>query len=116
MLDADNSLLIGNGGWSYTLNNTTPSLSDQTSISAPQTLLKDSMAFEGRTPCNIPGVIPPGVDCYKLKWLIILYANAEKNEPGTYKVLGTGWRKEGGRKGNWKIVTGKNGADHLPVK
>ena len=109
LLDADNNLLVGNGGWSYTLNNSTPLRSDQINITAPQTVLKDSMAFEGRTPCNVPGIIPVGMSCYKLKWYIVLYANAEKNEPGTYKVFGTPWRKEGGRKGNWKVIAGENG-------
>jgi hypothetical protein len=109
LLNTDNSLLIGNGGWSYTLNNITPSVTDQINMAAKQTVLKDSMAFEGRTPCNVPGVIPRGMECYKLKWYIVLYANTEKNEPGTYKVYGTPYRKAGGKTGNWKIITGKDG-------
>ena len=109
LMNTDNSLLVGNGGWSYTLNNITPSVTDQINISPRQFVLKDSIAFEGRTPCNVPGVIAPGTECYKLKWYIVLYSNTEKNEPGNYKVYGTSWRKEGGRTGNWKIVAGKNG-------
>ena len=109
LLNADNSFLVGNGGWSYTLSNITPSGTDQINIAPQQIVLKDSMAFEGRTPCNVPGIIAPGMECYKLKWYIVLYSNAEKNEPGQYKVYGTTWRKEGGRKGNWKIIAGKNG-------
>ncbi|MCW3117895.1 MAG: hypothetical protein JWM28_1977 [Chitinophagaceae bacterium] len=109
VLNADNSLLIGNGGWSYTLNNITPSVSDQINVTAKQTGLRDSMGFEGRTPCGVPGIMAPGALCYKLKWYIVLYANAVKNEPGTYKVYGTPYRKEGGRKGNWKIMRRKNG-------
>ena len=31
------------------------------------------------------------------------------NKPGRFKVLGTPWRKEGGRTGNWKIIAGKKG-------
>jgi hypothetical protein len=109
LLDADNNLLVGNGGWSYTLNNVNPLNTDQINFAAQQTVLKDSMAFEGRTPCKVPGVIVAGTECYKLKWYIVLYANAEKNEPGTYKLLGTLWYKEGGRKGNWRVISGKNG-------
>jgi len=100
--------LVGNGGWSYTLNNIIPLATDQINIRAQQTVLKDSMAFEGRTPCEVPGIIPAGMLCYKLKWYIVLYANAEKNEAGTYKVYGTPWRKQGGRTGKWKIITGKD--------
>lgn len=109
LLDTDNSLLAGNGGWSYTLNNMSPSITDEISVFAKQTALKDSMSFEGRTPCNVPGIIPPGTECYKLKWYIVLYANVEKNTPGRYKIFGTPWRKESGRTGNWEIITGKNG-------
>ena len=108
LLNEDNSLLAGNGGWSYTLNNISPSGTAQITIASQPAALKDSMAFEGRTPCNVPGIIEPGKECYKLKWYIVLYANAKKNEPGTYKVLGTPYRKEGGRRGNWKIITQNN--------
>jgi len=109
LLNTDNSLLVGNGGWSYTLSNIKPSGSDQINISAAPAVLKDSMGFEGRTPCNVPGVIAPGSLCYKLKWYVVLYANAQMNQPGSYKVFGTPWRKEGGITGNWKIIAGKNG-------
>jgi len=71
--------------------------------------LKDSIAFAGRTPCDIPGVIDAGRECYKLKWYIVLYANDKKNELGTYKVYGTPYRMAGGKTGNWKIIAGKNG-------
>jgi hypothetical protein len=109
LLDTDNRLLKGNGGWSYTLNNTAAAPSDQINITAGRTLLKDSIAFEGRSPCNVPGIIAPGTLCYKLKWYIVLYANATTHEPGRYKVYGTPYREEGGKTGNWEIITGKNG-------
>lgn len=109
LLDTENSLLVGNGGWSYTLNSITPVITDELNIVPQPTVLKDSMGFEGRSPCGVPGVIPAGTECYKLKWYIIMYANMATNEPGTYKVLGTPYHKEGGRTGHWKIVTGKNG-------
>jgi len=108
LLNADNSLLVGNGGWSYTLG-ITPSGTDQVSITAEPTVFKDSIAFEGRTPCKVPGVIANGSFCYKIKWYVILYANAQMNKPGSYKILGTPWRTEGGRTGNWKIIAGKKG-------
>jgi hypothetical protein len=88
---------------------TTPSGTDQINITAAPTILKDSIAFEGRTPCNVPGVIAPGSLCYKLKWYIVLYADPKVNKPDNYKVLGTAWRKEGGRTGTWKIIAGQNG-------
>lgn len=109
LLDADNHLLVGNGGWSYTLNNLAPFITDQVNITSVQTLLKDSMVYEGRTPCNVPGIIPAGMQCYKLKWKIILYSNAANNTAAGYKVYGTPYRNAGGKTGNWKIIAGKNG-------
>lgn len=109
LLNADNSLMIGNGGWSYTLNDTSPFGTDQVNIIAGPTVLKDSMAFEGRTPCKVPGVIATGSLCHKLKWHIVFYADAQMNKPGKYKIFGTPWRMEGGRMGSWKIIAGKEG-------
>lgn len=109
LLDADNNLLVGNGGWSYTLNNMAPFLTDKINSTSQQSILKDSIVFEGRTPCAIPGIIPEGKLCYKLKWRLILYANAGKDKTGQYKVLGTPWRDISGRKGDWTTRTGDNG-------
>lgn len=105
LLNAENKLLVGNSGWSYTLNTNAPTLTNKVSITAKQNHVEDSMVFEGRTPCGVPGIIAPGVLCYKLKWHIVLYGNKAINEPGTYKAFGTPYRKEGGKKGNWKIMT-----------
>lgn len=109
LMDDNKSLLVGNGGWSYTLNSLTASFSGQVNLAAHQTILKDSIDFEGRTPCKIPGIIPPGMECYKLKWHVILYADPKTNEPGSFKIFGTTWRQNGPRVGNWKIITGKDG-------
>jgi len=109
LLNTDKTLLVGNGGWSYTLNNMSPSPTDEINIGTKQTAWKDSIDFEGRTPCNVPGIIPARTPCYKLKWHIVFYAGNEKSKTGQYKVLGTQWRKEGGRTGNWEINSGKNG-------
>lgn len=109
IVNDDNSLLIGNGGWSYAINRIPAYPNDRVNVLAKQTVIKDSIAFEGRTPCGVPGIIEPGKECYKLKWLIVLYGNTIKNEPATYKVLGTPYRAEGSRRGNWKITAAKDG-------
>ncbi len=109
LLETDNSLLVGNGGWSYTLNNVSPLLTDQVTMISLPAVLKDSMVFDGRTPCAVPGIIAPGTQCYKLKWRITFYANAESNQPVSYKISGTPWRKENGKTGAWKIITAKTG-------
>lgn len=109
LLDAGNNLLVGNGGWSYTLNNMTASLTDKINSISQSTAIKDSIVFDGRTPCAVPGIIADGKLCYKIKWRIILYANAIKNDTGSYQILGTPWRDRSGRKGNWITRTGNNG-------
>ena len=91
------------------MNTLTPSLNDQLELTPKKTVIKDSMAFEGRTPCGVPGVIPQGKLCYKLKWYLVLYGDPAKNESRAYRLLGTGYRAEGGRRGKWKIDTGKDG-------
>ncbi len=109
IINNDNSLLVGNGGWSYAINNMAPSANAKVSLSPKQTVIRDSIAFEGRTPCGVPGIVEAGKECYKLKWLIVLYGNVAKNEAATYKLFGTPYRVEGGRRGNWKITAGKDG-------
>jgi len=107
ILNDDNTLMIGGGGWSYAMNTLTPSLNDHLELSPEKTIIKDSMAFQGRTPCGVPRVLK-SQQCYKLKWYLVLYGDAKNNEPLTYRVLGTGFRAEGGRKGKW-VITNKNG-------
>jgi hypothetical protein len=109
LADDNKSLLVGNGGWSYTLNSLAASISDHINLTPHQTAIKDSLDFEGRTPCKIPGIRPAGMECYKLKWHIILYTDPKTNQPGSYKIFSTSWRQNGPKTGNWNIITGKDG-------
>lgn len=109
LLDGNNNLLVGNAGWSYTLNSTNPAIVDNVNVTAKQGTAKDSLIFEGRTPCKVPGIVRNGIDCYKLKWHIVFKTDASQNNTGRYKVIGTPWRIEGGRDGKWEIGTGENG-------
>jgi hypothetical protein len=107
-LNNDNSLLVGNGGWSYTINAEKPLNTAQINILSTQSLLRDSVAFEGRTPCHNFAGVHPSTNCIKMKWLVILYANPKANEPTTYHLNGT-YNRQGGKRGTWKTVTGKDG-------
>lgn len=108
LLDENNKLLVGNGGWSYTLNNIDPVPASDINTTAQQISLKDSITFDGRTPCNVPGIVPAGMQCYKLKWRFIFYADNENREEGLYKIKGTAWRNMESKTGSWKITIGKN--------
>ena len=109
LLNDDKTLIVGNGGWSYVLNNQSPLSTSEVNLKSRQTVFKDdSMVFEGRTPCT--GLQTREKECYKLKWLLVLYVNRQTNQPAGFSLKGTGFREQGGKKGNWKIIAGKNGS------
>jgi len=103
LLDNNKKFLVGNGGWSYTLNNIAPEHLNSLNIVPSSGVPKDSMVFDGRTPCGVPGIVEEGKLCYKLKWRITLYQKAENSEFGKCRILGTGMRPYG-KIGNWTIV------------
>jgi hypothetical protein len=109
IVDEKNNLSVGNGGWSYTLNRIEPVTTDEIEIAFKKPILKDSMAFQGRTPCGVPGIHSIEKPCYKLKWSLVLYADAQNDEPRRYKLSGTAWEQRPAKVGEWKIVRGKHG-------
>lgn len=113
--DGSKKLLVGTAGWSYTLNNTNTNPSAINSQSKPSLAFNDSLVFVGRTPCGIPGLIPNGEECYKLKWLVTLYAAPGSSLPGSYRILGTAWRFEA-KTGTLEIIKGKNGQTIFQLK
>jgi len=108
LLNEDESLLVGNGGWSYTLNSETPVTANKLNVISTPAILKDSMAFQGRTPCLKFANIGKSTTCYKLKWWIVLYADAKTNKPATYYIKGTAVRHNG-KTGTWTMNTEKDG-------
>lgn len=89
-------LMIGNGGWSYTLNRETPDreasdrlpvLTDAAWLTADTAL---QVVFEGRTPCQELLADHPGIEaspsCFKKKWAITLYRDAVTRKPTTYSL------------------------------
>jgi len=114
LLDENQNLLRGNGGFSYTLNiyPTPSSASDQFNLRLKPSAPGKQMTYEGRTPCReISGIIglPSGSECRKLKWLITLNADPTTGKPSGFSMTGTGYRKEGLVKGTWEIIQGSNG-------
>jgi len=107
-LDANNKLLVGNGGWSYTLNNIMRTPDAAINFKSLRSTFKDSMVLEGRSPCGVPGIIPEGMQCYKLKWYVVLYTDDTTNKSGTYKILGTPWLKQGDKTEKWKVIATKD--------
>ena len=119
LVDDGGRLMVGNGGWSYTLNRAeraekpgNPSNAPEMSytISARGTGRTVFGVFEGRTPCagiaQELGIQPPA-GCMKVKWRITLNQDPETSEPTTYKVEGSLHRQRA-REGRWRIYRSSN--------
>lgn len=112
LLDDHKNLLVGNGGWSYTLNGVGSVKTDQFNIQVKPAPLKKSMAYEGRTPCGgLLNILDPSKQsvCLKLKWYFIFYADSVTGKPSYYLSDGTAYRKETMTRGKWQMITGKDG-------
>jgi hypothetical protein len=118
LLNRDRSLMVGNGGWSYTLYRTAaaekiapPPRADKPSVSYTLTPLASGPSvlgvFEGRSPCyRIADALKlPVEDCMKAKWRVTLYQDPSKQTPTTYKIEGT-LHRAGAREGRYAIVQG----------
>lgn len=79
-LTPDDALMVGNGGWSYTLNRKDPvdSPSILPALVPPSRMgnAAREVVFDGRTPCQEIAAEHPEMrvsqDCFKLKWRLIL--------------------------------------------
>lgn len=124
LLDRDGKLVVGNAGWSYTLNRAggdgrptqqarplSTSAATPVSRVAPVSTTTDSSvagAFVGRTPCREVAALlnrAVGADCVKVKWELTLYQDQHKLTPAAYRLRGTFFR-ERIVEGTWAIVRG----------
>jgi hypothetical protein len=101
LLHQDGTMIVGNGGWSYTLNSVRQLPTSEIHIKTQEADFTDSIVFEGRTPCRgieelMIGKTRP--ECYKKKWLLYLYKSSPTASSGTYKISGS-------KTGNWKLKT-----------
>src|SRR6185503_9450065 len=119
VLHPDMRLMVGNAGWSYTINRTDnrpaprivvpaePPSSSSPLVIPPQPEGSTVLGvFEGRTPCDevvfeFTG-IPPHAGCMKVKWQLTLYQDQDTGAPSTYLFRGTGTIKTG----TWMILHG----------
>jgi hypothetical protein len=106
MLDKSKAMLIGNGGWSYTLNRVASVKSSELSIHYDEKKPEKTMIFIGRTPCNDLSKRP---ECIKMKWYVVFYADSITGKPAYYLSGGMQRRRETMNRGRWEIMTGKEG-------
>lgn len=113
LLTPQNQLMIGNGGWSYTLNNKTPDNNNYLlpTLKNSTSVLKDTslqVIYDGRTPCQdfaAENNLTVNQSCFKLKWKLILNRDPKTLQPTTYTLKRTSSR-ESHIIGNWTIVKG----------
>lgn len=107
-------LMVGNGGWSYTLN----LINHEIQESAPlhtvvpiANILNDpevQIVFDGRTPCNDIAReynFNTPADCLKLKWRLTLDRDPVTLQPAIYKLQRTDIRNSGVITGSWTIIS-----------
>ena len=106
--DRQGALLVGNGGWSYTLNRGNPvALPKPARHFETLTGTRDADAgiFDGRSPClAVAAQVGARVesDCAKLKWRLILHRDPATGLAGRYTLEGTLYRDRS-RTGRWSI-------------
>jgi hypothetical protein len=88
LVDEKNRLLVGTGGWSWTLNNESATPTDHLNIERKSIALPDSITFQGRTPC-LDFADKRSPNCYKMKWLITLYTDSKDHQPASYSLRET---------------------------
>jgi len=113
LLTPQQQLMIGNGGWSYTLNNNTPDNINHPlpTLANAAGILTDSspeVIYDGRTPCQDfaeENNLTVNKSCFKLKWKLILNKDPNNFQPTTYTLKRTNSR-ETDITGNWTIIKG----------
>jgi hypothetical protein len=116
VLNPDGTLMVGNGGWSYTLNRADHAEKPGDPSQAPDMSYKISPlatgpsvfgVFEGRSPClGIARELKiPQHTGMKVKWRVTLYQNPETSAPTTYKIEGS-LHRQAAREGTWRISRG----------
>lgn len=88
ILDYQNQLLVGNAGWSYTLNQKSDQSGGVIKFKSSGTQSAESkLVFEGRTPCQEFTILHPemkaSTDCFKIKWRLILNRDPKTGLPAS---------------------------------
>ena len=111
ILTFENKLMIGNGGWSYSLNRKEPIDSGKILISSPMSDNKSlQIVFDGRTPCQEFVTEYPEMNaspsCVKLKWKLILNRDSLTYLPTTCIIRNIVDNQPRDIIGKWEIIKG----------
>jgi hypothetical protein len=123
LLTPTNELMVGNGGWSYSLNRKEliKHNSPLPALTNANTFLHDTarqVTFDGRTPCqsfandhqwNVLS------DCFKLKWRLILNRDTVTHDPTTYTARKVVDNAPKDVTGNWVFKKGVPGNPNVSI-
>lgn len=114
LLTPENQLIVGNGGWSYTLNNKQPVKTDNKlpvlpdlSASIIDTYIQ--VIYDGRTPCQDFAAehnMNVNESCFKLKWKLILNRDSVSHNPTTYTIRKVIDNMPRDLTGKWTVIKG----------
>lgn len=117
LLNSQGYLMVGNGGWSYTLNRMEIIRNDAnlpvlkiSGESATDTIRQ--VTFDGRTPCQDFAAdhnMTVSASCFKLKWRLVLNRDPISHQPTTYTMRKIVDNQPRDVSGNWKVVKGVPG-------
>lgn len=111
VLTSTNQLMVGNGGYSYSLNRETPINSGEILISSSVSNSKSlQLVFDGRTPCQEIAAehkeMETSSSCFKLKWRLVLNRDSVTFLPSTCSVRKILNGKAQNVSGTWSIHKG----------
>lgn len=111
LLTSQNQMMVGNGGWSYSLNKKNPVDTDEILIAS--TILDDQsiqLVFDGRTPCQEIANEHPEMkatpSCFKIKWRLTLNKDSITHQPTTCTIRNIVDNQPRDVSGKWEIVKG----------
>lgn len=111
LLSSHQQLMVGNGGWSYSLNRKTPVADNKISLA---NFNKDEKqlqrVYEGRTPCQEMSGQHPEMNaassCFKIKWKLVLYRDSINYQPTTCTIRNIVDNQPRDVSGKWEIIKG----------
>jgi hypothetical protein len=111
LLDKNKKMLVGNGGFSYTLQIAGATKSADFFAVSEKSTNKPVLYYEGRTPCGDMDALlnlQKGPDCNKLKWYLAFYRDSITGKPSHYLLNGGGYDWHKMFRGKWEITEGNN--------